>query len=64
MGDEAAGCFSCCAEAEGKDCIEAIAAGAIFTPDDRQRQLATWQSKLAASFFIINFKIHVKLFPV
>ena len=55
MGDEAAGCFSCCAEAEGKDCIEAIAAGAIFTPDDRQRQLATWQSKLAASFFIINF---------
>ena len=55
MGDEAAGCLSCCFEADGKDCIESIAAGAIFTPDNRQRQLSTWQSRLAATFFIINF---------
>lgn len=59
MGDEAAGCFSCCMEADGKDCIEAIAAGAIFTPDKEERQMATWQSKLAASFFVLNFLLTV-----
>ena len=55
MGDEATGCFSCLAEADGKDWIETIAAGSMFNPDAKHKQTTTWQSKLAAAFFILNF---------